>query len=188
MSRWQKNKYVYFPKCTTIPLWWNNIVSGPWVKIIVSNYCFQAQKWTSVLTCLILSNTGISDMKLFYPFRSTAESSTKQRQDLTTNLVWFTTCTYNLSDIILCSTVPPSSAENDLLHQRKWLLQWGECSASTHQPQPSTKKTKVGPLWDDYSSHRAPLEVTVRSGLQHSPCNWTFTHNAAWKFLFFFFF
>lgn len=50
-------------------------------------------------------------------------------------------------------------------------------------PSLETKETKVGSLWDDCSSHEAPLEVTVRSGLKHSPCNWAFTHNATWKSL-----
>lgn len=50
---------------------------------------------------------------------------------------------------------------------------------------PETKETKVGPLWDDCSSHQAPLHVTVRSGLKLVPCNWAFTHNSVWKGFFF---
>lgn len=62
----------------------------------------------------------------------------------------------------------------------------GDCGAQPASLNSSleTKETKAGPLWDDCSSRWAPLEVTVRSGLKHSPCNWAFTHNAAWKFFF----
>lgn len=55
---------------------------------------------------------------------------------------------------------------------------------ASSNPSLETKETKAGPLWDDCSSRWAP----VRSGLKHSPCNWAFTHNAAWKLFFFSFF
>lgn len=61
----------------------------------------------------------------------------------------------------------------------------GKSGAQPAKTNPSleTKETKVRSLWDDCSSHWAPLELTVRSGLKRSPCNWAFTHNAAWKAL-----
>lgn len=61
----------------------------------------------------------------------------------------------------------------------------GTQPASTN-PSLQTKKTKNGPFRRWLQFIAALLEVTVRSGMKHLPCNWGFTHNAAWKSLSFF--
>lgn len=62
----------------------------------------------------------------------------------------------------------------------------GESGAQPANTNPSleTKETKVGAFtgWLQFTSGSTSA-AAVRSGLKRSPCNWAFTHNAAWKSL-----